>query len=297
MLSDPRTIFGIHSFTAVNRSNAVPYGTMKVLKSSSLSFGGSLVPLKGGSAKYPWAVEEGPVSSQLSLKTSAYPDFLFQLFGGATPTENGADASGSVTTLTNKYGTSVVNATTGIASVGIISGSETDLKFGKYVVVVISATTVQLYASSDVDFGGGTAKNFNSDSLDLSSANFTIATSSAVTNITGFGIKLIGGSGTIAMTIGDTATFEVRPKNSANMVVTIGNVASIFPEFQAILYAKKKGTGELMEIDCPRVKGEGIPLGLDEDKWSEADIKCTVLFDPALDYVARIRNVLRSSPN
>ncbi len=294
-LSQPRPIFGVHSFSPYSRVDGTFFGIMKVLQSSSLSFSGSLVALNGGSAKYPWAVEEGKISSQLNLKVSEYPDFLFQLFGGSTPTEPGADASGAISTLTNFFGTSLMNSTTGIASVAIISGSEGDLKFGKYVIKVITATTVQIYCSSDVDFGSGTAKTLAADTLALASSNYTV-TATTATNITGWGFKFTGGSGTIGMTAGDTATFEIKPKNTKNMVVTLGQVADTFPEFGAICYSKKMGSGELFEVDVPRCKGEGHPIGMDEDKFSQADIKCMVLYDATLNYVARIRNINRTSP-
>lgn len=99
------------------------------------------------------------------------------------------------------------------------------------------------------------------------------------------------------MVIGDTASFEVRPINTVSTVFSIGNVAAVFPEFGAILMGKKSGDGQLYEVDVPRVKGLGIPIGLDEDKFSQADIKCMVLYDSALDYVARFRRVDRTSPN
>lgn len=296
MLSQPRTLFGVHSFSPYSRSDGTFYGTLKVVASSSLSFSGSLVSLMGGSAKYPWAVEEGAISAQLNLKVRQYDDFLIQLFGGSTVSEGSADTLGGVSTLTNAKGTSITNATTGIASVSVKSGSESDLKFGKYVVKAISATTVQVYCSTDADFGRGTQKTFASDALAISSATFTI-TSGTGTDLTGFGLTLTGGSGTIGMTTGDTATFEVRPKNTANAVFTLGGVASIFPEFGAIVMAKKQGSGQMCELDLPRVKGEGVPIGFDENKFSEADIKCTVMYDAVLDYVARGRFITPTTPN
>jgi hypothetical protein len=296
VLSQPRTIFGVHSFAPYSRTDGMFYGILKVLGSSSLAFSGSMVNLMGGSSKYPWSVEEGAINAQLNLKVREYPDFLFQLFGGSTVTEGSADTLGGVSTLTNKNGTSLMHATTGIASVGVKSGSEADLKFGKYVVKVITSTTVQVYLSTDADFGRGTQKTFATDALAIASANFTI-TSGGGTDLTGFGLTLTGGSGTIGMTVGDTATFEVRPKNTANASFTLGGVSSIFPEFGAIVMAKKQGTGQMCELDLPRVKGEGVPLGFDENKFSEADIKCTVMYDATLDYVARGRFITPTTPN
>lgn len=295
MLGTPRSFFGVHSFTPYSRLDGTFYGTIKVLASSSLSFQGTLVQLNGGSAKYPWAVEEGKISSQLNLKTNEYPDFLFQLFGGAVPTENGANSLGAISTLKNVKGTSIL-ASTGVASVGIISGSESDLKFGKYIIKALTSTTFQVYCDSDVDFGSGTSKTFYSSALDLSATSYTL-TQSTATNIVGWGFKVTGDSGTIGLVAGDTASFEILPINTANMVMTMGNVEASFPEFGAIVMAKKRGSGELMEVDLPRVKGEGIPLGFDEDKWSQCDVKCMVMFDPVLNYVARMRSCSRTTPN
>lgn len=295
-LSQPRGIFGVHSVTPYSRADGLPYGTLKVVKSSSLNFGGTTVPLRGGSNKGPWATEEGDINCQLSLKVGEFPDFLFQLFQGLTPTEGSADALGGVTTLTNKKGTSILQATTGLASVGVKTGAEGDVKFTKYVVKAISATTVNVYGMSDADFQRGTAEVFQDDNLKLLAANLTITTG-AGSDVTGFGLTLTGGSGTIAFVTGDTATFEARPKNSANMSGVLGMSGSTFPEFGAIIMAKKRGTGELVEVDAYRCKGEGFPLNFDENKWAEADIKVQLMYDAALDGYAKIRAVTPLSAN
>src|SRR5260221_5810222 len=128
-LSAPRLFFGVHAWTPYSRTNGVPYGTVKVLKSSSLTLNAALVDLLGGSSKYPWASEVGPITSELALKANQYEDFLFTLFLGFTPTANGAYATGNVSALTNVNGTSIFKATTGIASIAVKSGSDADLKF------------------------------------------------------------------------------------------------------------------------------------------------------------------------
>jgi hypothetical protein len=296
MLSLPRGIFGVHSVTPYSRVDGTPYGTLKVVQSAALNFSGQTVALRGGSNKGPWHTEEGDINAGLSLKVGEFPDFLFTLFQGLTPTENGADATGAVSALTNKKGTSVMNATTGIASALAIAGSEGDLKFTKYLVVVKTPTTVNVYGMSDADFQRGTAGVFALDDLSLVASNVTI-TASAASNITGFGFKLTGGSGTIGMTAGDTATFEVRPKNTANMSGVLGQSGAVFPEFGCILMAKKRGSGEMFEIDAYRCKGEGFPINLDENKFAIADIKVQLMYDAQLDGYAKIRAVTPVSPN
>jgi len=287
-LSNPRSIFGVHSVTPYNVSTGEFYGTMKVLQSSSLSLSGELLSLNGGSSKYPWAVEDGLITSELSLSFSQYDDFLFELMLGKAPTANAAEASGSVVALSNKTGTLV--AATGLASVGIKSGSEADLKFSKYVVKAVDATTVDVYAGSDVDFQRGTDGVFTNDLLKITATPLTIATDTAVT-IPDHGLELTGGSGTIAMVADETATFSVRPPNTSSMDVVIGGAGDVFPEWGAIVMAQKRGTGEMFEIDLYRVKAVGLPIGFTTNEWSNAEITAQAFYDSTRNGVMSIRHI------
>lgn len=297
-LSAPRGFFGVHSFTPYSRTDGTFYGELRVLKSSSLSLSGSLVGLSGGSSKYDWAVEEGEIKAELSLKFGEYPDFLFTLFLGKTPTAVSAEASGNCSTLTNKNGTSILNSTTGIASVGVKSGSEADLKFGKYVVKYASATTVDVYFSSDADIGRGTNGTMQSDLLKITASPLTITTLGVTTAIPSFGLEFTGGSGTIGFTSGDTATFMVRPvgTQTTGMTVTIGGRADqYFPEFGAIVMAQKRGNQELIELDCYRCKAAGLPLNFEQNAWSNGDVKIQLMYDDAQDGLFSVRHVKPSN--
>jgi len=172
-LSAPRSIFGIHSVSPYSRTDGTFYGELRVLENSSIGLTSELISLQGGSNKFDWSTEVGSFTSEMSLSFSEYPDFVFELFAGNAPTANAAESNGSVTTLTDKLGT-VVNATTGIASIGILSGSEADLKFGKYVVKVISGTTVDVFFSSDLDIGRGTDGTMQNDLLKVTASALTI---------------------------------------------------------------------------------------------------------------------------
>lgn len=289
-LSDPRIIFGVHSMTAYNRSNGEFYGMLRVLGSSSFALSGETVKLNGGSARYPWSIEDGLITAEISLVSREYPDFLFELFLGKAPTSNAAEASGSVTSLTNVNGTSLQDGTTGIASVGVKSGSEDDLKFTKYIVKVVSPTTVDVYAASDVDFAHGTDKEFENDLLKITASPLTIVASTAV-EVPGYGVELTGGSGTIGMTADDTAEFYVRPANSESMDVNIGATTDSFPFFGAIMVAQKSGDNKLVEIEAYKVKGIGLPIGLEEKAFSEAEITAEALYDSAKNRVFSLRTI------
>lgn len=288
-LSDPRVIFGIHSFSPYRRSDAKAYGIVRVLKDSSLSLQGELIGLNGGSNPYEWAVETGKITAEMSLKFSEYPDFGFELFLGKAVTVNAAETSGNVSTLTNVKGTSVV-AATGIASVSALSGSEADLKFSKYVVVVVTSTTVNVYGYSDVDFTRGSDGSFQDDNLKLLASNLTITTTTD-TNVPNHGVKLTGGAGTIGMTVGDTATFEVRPINAGSITATIGSPTDVTPEFGAIVVAQKRGDGSMFELDAFKCRSVGLPLGFQEKAFSEADAKAKLLYDSAKGGVFAMRAI------
>jgi hypothetical protein len=293
-LSDPRIIFGVHSVSPYSRTTGEFYGILRVLGGSSLSLSGELIKLNGGSNKYPWAVEDGLITAEMSLKVKEYPDFLFELFLGKAPTAvNTPDTDGTVSTVTNKYGSTVV-ASTGLASVSVIpTTGPANLKFGKYVVKYASATTLNIYCASNIDFARGTDEDYDDDLL-LVGVTGTITTGGN-TDVASLGLRFVGGAGTIAFTAGDTATFEVQPPFTKAMSVNIGANSDVFPEFGAILLAKKRGNLEMMEIDAVRCKGVGLPLGFEENAFSEAEIKVECFYDSTLNKVLSIRHCSPSS--
>lgn len=288
-LSQPRSIFGIHSVSPYKRSDGLFYGILKVLDSSSLSLSGELIDLFGGSNPYQWASEQGQITAEMNLTLGQMEDFVFELFLGRAPTKTTAETAGNVTALTDKYGTSVV-AATGIASVAALAGSEANLKFGKYVVKAASATTIKIYLASDVDINRGTDAAFDDDELSVTAAALTITTGGN-TDVTDLGLRFVGGAGVIGMTTGDTATFEVRPINDKSSVVNIGQSGDITPEFGAILMAQKRGSGELFEIDAYRCKASGMPIGFETFAWAKPEVTAKLLYDSAKNGVFGVRMV------
>lgn len=287
-LSDPRIVYGVHSVAPYSRTTGLPYGIAKVLASSNFSITGELNQLFGGASKFAWAIEEANVTAELQLQVKQLESWMFELFLGKAPTDvSTPSTSGAVSTLTSKV-TGLVDATVGIASVSALSGSEADLKFGKYIVKYVSATTVDVYCLSDVDFNRGTDKSFENDALKITASPLTITSGGNVT-IPGFGLKLVGGSGTIALVSGGTATFEVHPAYTKTMEVSIGGTSDTFPEFGCVMVAQQRGNGEMFEIDAYRVKGAGLPLGLTEKEFNQPEITAQAFYDSAKNAVAKVR--------
>lgn len=292
-LSTPRQFYGIHTVTPYNRTTGLFYGELRVVMGASLGLTGQLVECKGGSSKYSWAAEDGEIDAELAFKIKEFPDFVFELFLGKAPTAAGADTAGACSTAANKNGTTAISATIGCASVTVKVASKLDLKFGKYVLLVASATTVDIYFSSDADIARGTDGTMQGDTLKVTATPLTV-TSAGTTDVPNFGLTITGGSGTIGMTVGDTATFEVKPPSTKSMAVRIGARSDTFPEFGAILMAQKRGNQELFEIDAFRVKASGMPLPFEANAWAEADIKGKVLYDSDQDAIMAIRHITPS---
>ena len=288
-LSQPAPIFGIHSLTAYNILTREPLGVAKVLGSAELSSEGEQIPLNGGSSPYAWKVERGLITAELSVTLREYPDFLFETLLGKSITVNSAESLGDVSTIENVFGASTV-AATGIATATAIAASEADLKFASYLVKVVSPTTVDIFATTDLDFAQNTPKQFVDDSLKINDTPLTI-TMGGTTAIPGFGVELTGGGGTIAMVPGDTAAFDVRPINVKSRDVVVGSSSEVFNDFGLVIAGQRQGDNLMQTLDCYRVSGSGLPINLTEKEFSEASVTMSLYRDTVRDGLYRFREV------
>ena len=288
--SPVKAVFGVHSWSPYNITNGLPYGMVDCLKGSSLAISGEVVELTGGSNRWAWDVQDGKMSGEGTVKPASYDAFLVELFLGKAPTESSADSTGTVGTIANVYGETAVDSSTGIASASIKTDSNSELKFGTYIVKVVSSTTVDVYCLSDVDFARGTDLSFQDDDLKVTASALTITASSAV-EIPNTGVELTGGSGVIAMTVGHTAKFTVKPISTRSWDVTIGASTDIFPSFGSYMVAQKKGDAGMFDLDVFRCKGLGFPINMEESAHSELEIKFKVYQKSASDGVMSMRYI------
>lgn len=292
-LSQPKTIFGVHSITPYNITTREFLGTTEVIGSFELSSEGELIALNGGSSKYPYKVERGLITAEISLTLSEYPNWIFEAMLGKAITENSAESGGSVVAIANAQGSTTV-ASTGIASVGVKSGSEADVKFTDFVVKVASATTVDVFAATNLDFANGTDKVFENDLLKITASPLTITQSTAVT-VPGFGVELTGGSGTIAMTTADTATFSSRPINTESQEVVVGSSTEVFNDFGLIVTGQRPGDKFMTMIDCYRVAAAGLPINFTANAFSEYSITAQLYKDSDRNGLYTFKRVLASN--
>jgi hypothetical protein len=292
-------LYGIHSVAILDRSNGyLPYtdGVFEIVGKVGLNFTYENVTLMGGSNPFPFAAEAGAASSEVSMTVRQMNQALAESVAGAITTLVTTSATGTVGTARNGKGTSCINATTGIASVTSLSGSEADLKTGVYIIKVITATTVNIYGTTNADFNSnGTDVDFQDTSMKLLAANLTI-TAAGVSNATGFGFKLTGGSGTIAMTIGDTAVFEVVPAHTGIKQYSVGVTGQVPPYVGLYFVGQKQADGSNTTVFIPKVKLNGLPINMAEKAFSEFEVSGTAVrtsdpFTANQEIVYRMNNI------
>lgn len=284
-----RQEFGIHSISAVNRDTGIPYGMAEIIGDASVAFEASSVDNRGGSSLNPWATEITEIDSNVSFNLRTFPDWVFELYMAATTATTAASAStGTVSALTNDVGTSVFDASTGVATATLKSGEAANMKTGFYVVRAVSATTVDVYTVSNFQFGRGTDLFFDDDTLKITTSALTIAQSAAV-EIPGTGIELTGGSGVIALVTDDVAFFQVTPPHNGISTIDIGVNANIFAEHELHLFGKQRSSGESVHIKCYKaVCVSGMTYNMSQADFAATDITIKLLRDPAQDKVATI---------
>ena len=285
-----RINYGIHSICPYIISDKMPYGILKVLGGGTLTLSSEFEDLFGGSSKFSWAVEAKTISAEWTATVKSLPDFLFELFLGATVTTTAASATGTVSDLVAASTTLIPIGATGIASVAKKTGGAADLKDSVYVVKVASATTVDVYAMTDIEFKklGGAALSYIDEALKITATPLTIVAATAV-EIPNTGIELMGGSGTIAMAVGATATFHVFSAHAGMSEIKIGSSSTTFPEHGQLCLSQKRANGDVFEMEMYRVVGSGMPIPLEEQAFSIPELAMKLVYDTDEDAVAIIR--------
>lgn len=286
-LTDPRVVFGIHSVALYNTTTREPYGIVKVAKGANINLAGEVIELTGGSFRYPWAIEDGLISTEISLTFAEYPDFLYEVFLGKQVTTNTSDSAGNVSTAVNVNGSSVIDGSNGISGVSATVADEADLKFGKYIIRATGANTFDVFALSDIDFARGTDLTYIDNSLKIIDDG-DVSLGDYVDAETGLTFSQVG---TPAFTVGDTAYFEVRPINTSNIDVTIGGVSDVFPEFGLVAYAQQRGSGSMFEVDMFRCKAIGMPISMTPQEFSEAEVTVRAFYDSNRNGIMQVRSI------
>ena len=275
--------FGFHQIVAYDPVTQIPYGSAEIVGSAEINRTVELINQTGGSYADPTATDTGAATSEGTLTLKEMPDWLWEVFNGQAATANAAESGGYISTLTNYNGTSVADATTGIASVAIKSGSEALLPFGQWVIEATGADTVKAYPLNSVQFYLNRVE-YADDSLKINTTDFTIVASTATEivddNAKTLAVEMTGGSGTIGMTVGDTAIFSTRPINSGSYTASVGGLFENFKEFGLLLHSAVSTKGVMQTMQIYRCVPSGFPVSMTEKAYPEISVTIQPVADP-----------------
>lgn len=288
--TNPRQVFSIHAIVPIRRSTDLPFGIIRVALGGEISLDGELIDSFGGSNRFPFASELADIESEFTFSTEEYPDFMFEIFLGATVTETAAEASGNASSIADVVGTSVADGTTGVASIQV--DTPADLKFGHYVIKATGAASVAIFAHSNIDATKGTNLAFIDDDMKVTDSDLTVPNTGGTVAVPSLGISLVGGSGTIALITDDTASFDIRPIHTGRSRIVVGALGTAFPEFAARMAGAKRNTGEIFELHAPRAIGSGMPVGFTRSEFAAPELTMKLLQDSVKNFVFEIEAIV-----
>lgn len=252
-----RDFYGIKYLIPYNLTTRKPYCVLRVIGELTFENEIEAVELKGGHTSAPWDIEYGQPSPSLKGTVREYPAELFSILEPADITENSAEASGSISNVTNYQGTSIFK-NIGIVSVTVNPSYKANLKFGEYVLVATGAQTLSLYIKGNVDAF---------EDIECLVASGISTTTTGSVQISDFGITLTV-NGAPNYTVGDTMAFDVRPVNTGSTEILVGTGTEP-TSFGLICVLPRKTDGVLHYIDIFNVSGRGMPWKAVSREFSE----------------------------
>ncbi len=198
---------------------------------------------------------------KVQFTAGSYKNVVFEKMTNAVVTDITENAAGQIVGFANVQGDSVYDADTGISSIYI--DDKDKLLNASIHIKALSASTVEVKIYN-------VTTDYTSDPLTVSSGAYTS------TGIADYGIALLGGSGTIALTIADTAVAEsVKPGFEGEDIFIDGN--NDFDEVGMRLYPDAYNSS-FTYIDVFRVKFGGLKTEV-KDSWSTWTGEATLLKD------------------
>lgn len=268
--------FGVKALIFYKPETLKPVGVFRVISNVEYAREIEQLLLTGGHRNGAWASEAGEPTNTLTATLKEFPDFAFTELDNATKTDIlGEDTSGFVGPITDKVGTSISNATTGIASVSVTAGGELKVPLGKIVIAATAvANEVDLYLLGDTATGPLPVVN----ELTLLASGVVIPDSGGTIDIADYGITLTGGSGTVALVDNDTAYFESRPANSKTTQIVMGDDSDL-KNLGVIMVVPRNSAGQQTVFDFPKVSVGGIPFAANTREYAEFEFTGTPLLD------------------
>lgn len=265
-----RDFFGIRYVIPYDIDTKKPLVVLRAVGEISYESSQDAIELLGGHTDAPYDVEYSQPSPSLTGTVREYPAELFELMETTTITENNAEASGDIGSVTNYQGTSIFGGANGVSSVTANPSQLDNLKFGMYVLRASATQTLELYIAGLVD-------EFDNIEGRVVETISTTGAGSVSIDTAGIVLTIVG---TPNYTVGDTCMFEVRPVNTGSTEVLVGagnpavsfGVRCVFP---------RKTDGVLHYIDIFNVSGHGMPWKAVSREFSEFSINWKPLARPS----------------
>lgn len=287
MLSNAEIIKSIGSFMILDYATGLP-----------ISFLESIEDLKvtPKTTKSKLSVPRGLLDSSidmveyvLAFTAYEYPKTLMERFFGSEAEDLTDDAS--IEGAVNIVGDTIFDASAPITGCKVLLDvpDVDNLKPGHYVLAAKTGTTLSLYGVTDVAFNEGDKVEFLDDTyLIMDDITIESDASAAITDINDatLGFKLLGGSGTIAFDVDDTAEFRVhRAKTGFDLPIGIANFN--FQKCKAIAYPRKQND-IFRHLEIHKFNLEPVEIGMGKD-YSKYTISADLEYDSTKGEVFRFR--------
>jgi len=288
-LTQPRAVFGIDTVAFLNRTTELPYVIFKIPGEASVESKIDTIKLETkGSFRGVIQSEPGKREDMISFNTSQFERGMWEPLAGSLVTTQSAEPTGYVGGLIDKNGTTVVGST-GIATVQIDSGEESKLRNSYWTIRAVSATTVNFYATGLPS--GWYASDYDSlgygGLVNPTPLTVTASTATPVLNANGetTGVEFTGGSGTIALTTGDTATFKTRRINLGSYATILGKSSEVYTDFMVDIYGTQQSSGRNVIVRVYKCSAPGVNINFEALAFSESELQMTASYDAVRDGV------------
>lgn len=273
--------FSAHDISFFDADTQDPLGCIQSFSDLTLTANAELITNQGGVFNNNIQAEPGNMDAEITFTLKEYPpNFLFRATGYEV-IETAAEALGGTSNFVNTNGTTTFDATVGIVTATVKAGSEADLKTGTYFVKVVSATTVDVFMDTGVRHKNGTTIDFVDDSLKITATPLTITLAVPV-DIPDTGLELTGGTGAIAMVVGDIARFEAREINSGSSEISLPG-ATCPTAVSVHIYGETCSDSKVRMLEVPRAIIMPWDQPFTRKEFSEIEITMKAITDQASD--------------
>lgn len=255
-------LFGGEAVVIYDRVTRRVKALMTVLGAGGIEESAESVDLTGGNYDGPVKSEKGQTTYDFSVTAKELSDGMFETIKGAKITENAADASGYVGSVSNVTGTLASSLTP-----TVITAKADNLPFGKVALEITSTGKAKAYVLGSLKQGQSGWKSADGAVTD----EVTISAGGTL-QLEDIGIQIAVASGA-TLTVGNRVEFDVRPVNTAGSVKVVVSSRSEAKEFGVMVIYPRQSDGSMHILDLPRVRfNSALSLSIMEREFGEHEL-------------------------